>query len=188
MSQYYMGFAAKRSKRPPRAKKAGKLNAAQRTMKYLRDRGWTAEVVEKFIHRAEGAGQKSRFAGGYRKDLFGFADVLAFRPDPVSIDGKAVHFLAIQTTSRQQIAQHLRDYRDVENYIGRGSAEQQAKRRKEHGELLSRIMRWLGTPCAVFLMHGWEPLLVPKKSGGEKVQWTLTERVVVESDLEQERF
>lgn len=38
-------------------------------LKYYRDRGWEVEVVEKWIKTP---------TGGFRKDLFGFADLLAF--------------------------------------------------------------------------------------------------------------
>ena len=46
----------------------------QRTLQYLRSRGWSAWVVEKWIERTK-----------QRIDLFGFGDVLAFRGSVVLI-------------------------------------------------------------------------------------------------------
>lgn len=170
----------KRTRRPPKAKGAGKLNAAQRTMKFLRDRGWTAEVTEKYIHRVEGKGQQMKFSGGYRKDLFGFCDVLAYRQEPTKLevvdphDYRNVHvcILAIQTTSRAQMTAHLRQYRDGED-----------------NELRDRLRAWMAMPGAAFLIHGWEPLEVPNKStSGTHVEWTLTERLVTPADLTEEPF
>ena len=170
--------------RPPRAENAGPLNAGQRSLKWLRDRGWFAEVAEKYIARVEGESQSHRFRGGYRKDLFGFMDILAFRAVPVEIGEKAVNVLAVQTTSRQQMAGHLRSYRDVEAFVARGSAEQAERKRIEFASLQLRLTEWIGTPCCAFMLHGWEPVSVPKKQGGgHKVVWTLSERIVSAADL-----
>lgn len=173
-----------RQRRPKKAKAAGKLKAGQRSLKYLRDQGWIAEVVEKYIARVEGTGQRRAFAGGYRRDLFGFADVLAFRTDAIAINGKPVTVLAIQTTSRQQIASHLRTYRNVEAFVGRGTAEQAAKKRQEHAALVRRLLAWIAAPGCAAVIHGWEAVCVPKKSGdGDKVVWQLTEKVLTDDDL-----
>lgn len=51
-----------------------KTNATQRTLKALRDNGWSAHVVEKWITIPNIPG------GGKRIDAFGFGDILAMRP------------------------------------------------------------------------------------------------------------
>lgn len=45
------------------------MTPTQAALKFYRDKGWVVEVVEKFV-RSKG--------GGFRKDLFGFADLLAY--------------------------------------------------------------------------------------------------------------
>lgn len=59
-----------------------------RTLKSLRDDGWTADVVEKWIPQQR-----------VRKDLYGFGDVLAFR-------GKET--LIVQATSRNNMSSRVR--------------------------------------------------------------------------------
>lgn len=44
------------------------MTPTARTLKWLRDDGWTAAVVEHWNHHAK-----------IRQDLFGFADIIAFR-------------------------------------------------------------------------------------------------------------
>lgn len=46
------------------------MTPTQRSLKLLRDEGWTAEVVERWNPHAR-----------IRQDLFGFADVVAIKPD-----------------------------------------------------------------------------------------------------------
>lgn len=48
------------------------MTPTQRTLKHLRDNGWTAGVVEKWNHHVR-----------IRQDLWGFADLVAFRGDEV---------------------------------------------------------------------------------------------------------
>jgi hypothetical protein len=176
-----------RKRRPPRVKGL-KTNATQRTLKWLRDRGWTADVTEKYVSTVAGEGQKKRFGGGYRKDLFGFCDVLAYRVEAPVCGGPTM--IAIQCTSRQQITPHLRAYRDVEAYVKRYTGEKaKAKARVEHTALVERILNWLASPYRAFVVHGWEPVSVPKKNGdGMKVQWELTTHVVTAEDFVDEKF
>jgi hypothetical protein len=46
-----------------------------RTLEYLRNDGYICDVVEKWIRNPKHP------AGGFRRDLFGFADILAFKPE-----------------------------------------------------------------------------------------------------------
>lgn len=70
----------------------------QRSLKYLRDRGYFADQVNRRIAQP--------FAGApsFTKDAFGFIDVLAFSEDDPG-------FLAVQVTSVKQVSKHIRDYR-----------------------------------------------------------------------------
>lgn len=98
--------------------------------------------------------------GGYRKDLFGFIDILAFRGDET---------LAVQTTSRQQMAAHLLKFR-------RDDTTRQI------------ILDWLADDHRTFVIHGWQCVELPTKKGGVKAAWQVTERVVEAADLTIEEF
>jgi hypothetical protein len=65
------------------------MTPTARTLKYLREKGYTADVVERWI----GGGQMR-----IRKDLFGLGDVLAF----------AYNTLLIQCTSGSNITSRMR--------------------------------------------------------------------------------
>lgn len=188
MNQLAMPFSG-RTRRPPRIKGL-KTNATQRSLKWLRDRDWTADVTEKFISTVEGEGQKRRFGGGYRKDLFGFCDILAYGREPMRIEGQDVLALAIQATSRMQIAPHLRAYRDIEVYVNRYTGDKaRAKARAEHPELVRRILDWINSDYRALLIFGWEAVAVPKKNGGgDKAVWQLTTHIVTPADFQEERF
>jgi hypothetical protein len=144
-----------RTRRPPRVKGA-KLKAGQRSLAWLRKRGYTAEVCEQFKARVEGRGQAARFMGGFRKDLHGFMDILAF---------DQFETLAVQTTSRLQLSAHLRAYR-------------------RDPDLVAKISAWLVPSGRRFVLHGWECVEVPCKSkSGTKAEWQLTEREVSPADF-----
>ena len=51
------------------------MKPTERTLKYLRDDGYICDMVERWIRNPKHP------AGGFRRDLFGFADILAFKPD-----------------------------------------------------------------------------------------------------------
>ena len=137
---------------------AGKLNAAERSLKYLRKLGYTAEVCEQYKAIVAGRGQQAKFKGGYRKDLFGFADIIAY-------DARAT--VAVQTTSRKQMSAHLRKYRG-------------------DTDVAARIYGWLAKAGRMFVIHGWEPLEVANKTkAGTHIRWHLTVRVVTFADLEE---
>jgi hypothetical protein len=63
------------------------MSPTQRSLKKLRDAGWTVAVVERWNPYAR-----------VRQDLFGFADLLAFKGDVT---------LAVQTTSGANCAKRL---------------------------------------------------------------------------------
>lgn len=65
-----------------------KMTPTARSLKYLRDDGWHAQVVERRIPH-----------GNTTLDLFGFIDILAIRNGEV---------LAVQTTSRPNVASRVR--------------------------------------------------------------------------------
>ncbi|NQT13159.1 MAG: hypothetical protein HQ582_10450 [Planctomycetes bacterium] len=149
-----------RKKRPPQIK-GRKLKAGERSLRFLRGQGYDAEVCEQFKARVEGRGQQAIFKGGFRKDLFGFMDILAYR---------ALSTVAVQTTSRQQITAHLRKYR-------------------RDAKIKARILRWIACPNRGFIVHGWICVEVPCKSkAGTKAEWQVTERWVTAEDLEEPAF
>jgi hypothetical protein len=148
------------TKRPPKAT-GKKLNAAQRSLKLLRDQGFTAEVCEKYVSRPFG-NAVGGFSGGFRKDLFNFMDILAFSNDEV---------IAVQTTSRQQMTAHLRKFR-------------------RDAETADAIRKWLFGLRRRMFVHGWEPVMVPTKKGakcGTRVKWTVDIREVTPADLDDPR-
>jgi hypothetical protein len=67
-----------------------------RSLRYLRDNGWTAEKVERWNSHA-----------GVYNDLFGFIDILA-----INDDGDV---LAVQATSRTNVASRIRKIADHPN-------------------------------------------------------------------------
>ncbi len=187
--------------------KGRKLNAGQRSLKWLDKHGYVAGVVERWLtyvgpqeaYIAELVEQRKQilaylrdllqnechhsatvnFLGrlntpmppsglpGNRVDLFGLFDLLAFPEVPQPwLDGHAV--LGVQTTSRRQIAGHLRKYR------------RDPKKAK-------RIRDWLSHPAREFVIHGWECVEVPCTSKGTKSptkpEWHLTERWVTPEDV-----
>ncbi len=81
------------------------------SMKRLKARGHRGvAVVEKYVSFCDAdedkprTGQRARFRGGYRKDLWGFADIICFR-----LTGPGI--IAVQCTSKQQESAHLRKFR-----------------------------------------------------------------------------
>lgn len=67
----------------------------QRSLKLLRDEGYTVAIVEHFNHFAR-----------IRQDLFGFIDLLALRGDET---------LAVQTTSYSNVSARVNKIADHEN-------------------------------------------------------------------------
>ena len=55
------------------------MKPTERTLKYLRDDGWTADMIERWIPNPKHP------AGGFRKDYLGFGDILAFKGPDVLI-------------------------------------------------------------------------------------------------------
>lgn len=127
-----------------------------RTLQHLHKAGWYAESSEKYITRPQGKGQKAEYAGGYRKDLFGFLDVIAF--------GLAPGVTGVQVTSHGQISAHLRKYR----------------RDRVVAEKIITFIR-AGNR---FVIHGWKKVQEPCKTRpGTRPRWRLTVRGVEEDDL-----
>ena len=67
----------------------------QRSLKYLRDEGYTAEVVEHWNPHAR-----------IRQDLFGIIDIVAVKPGET---------LAVQTTSSAHVAERVRKIAESPN-------------------------------------------------------------------------
>ena len=72
------------------------MTPTQRTLKLMRERGWIAEVTERWIPGAN-----------IRKDLWTFCDVLCIHPESGEI-------LAVQTTSASNMAARVKKISDCE--------------------------------------------------------------------------
>lgn len=77
----------------------------QHTLKYLRDSGWIADVTERWVSFGKpkpGAKPKAGKPGmsGVRKDLFGFGDIAAYRPDVSGV-------LIVQATSTPNMSARI---------------------------------------------------------------------------------
>ena len=69
------------------------MKPTERTLKYLRDRSYHADMVERWIRNPKHP------AGGFRRDYFGFGDILAF---------DEVETLLVQSCG-QAFSQHRKD-------------------------------------------------------------------------------
>jgi hypothetical protein len=152
----------------PQKPKRPKLKATERTLKALRARGYHAEVCERFVAFAGGE-QAKKFAGGFRKDLFGYMDIVAYwdtsRRDVVMPDAATVGSWAIQSTSKASMSNHLKDYR-------------------RNPAVAQKIRDWLARGNR-FSLVGWDYVMVPKvKGNGFKGVWKIHEEPVDASMLE----
>lgn len=68
------------------------ISNTSRTLKYIREKGWVADMVERWMH------MPTHPAGGFRKDMFGFGDIVAMGEGSI---------IAIQSCG-QAFAQHDR--------------------------------------------------------------------------------
>lgn len=143
---------------PPPKTKRPKLKATQRTLKALRDRGYTADVCEKRVYIKPGNVTHGGFDRGFTRDLFEFADVLVYKPDVSGV-------WAIQSTSRQAMSEHLKKYR-------------------RNPQVTQKIRDWLACGNR-FAIIGWDYVMVPKvKGSGLKGVWKLCEKAVKAEMLE----
>ncbi len=84
----------------PTQRRRKRKSPTQRTLQVLRADGWTADVAEKFIRLPDHP------AGGFRRDLFGLADIVAVK------EGERVLF--VQTTDATSVSKHLDKIRELE--------------------------------------------------------------------------
>jgi len=87
----------------PSKKRARPQNYTQKTLKALRDLGYTAEVVEKWIPfypKDPVTGKSVRGEGGIRRDLFEFIDIVAMKP--------GIGIVGVQSTGPHGHSQHKR--------------------------------------------------------------------------------
>lgn len=82
------------------------VSPTARTLKWLRDHGFVADVVEKWQTFPGAGGQNIRI----RRDLFGFADILALQVEPESLGD----VLLIQATSGNTGGEHSKRRRKIE--------------------------------------------------------------------------
>ena len=72
-----------------------KLSPTQRTLKEMRERGYTCFIVEYWHHWSK-----------QRRDLFGFVDILCLKEDEV---------LGVQATSMSHVSERVKKIADHEN-------------------------------------------------------------------------
>lgn len=158
-------FAFRRAKRRIVRAKGKSADSVPRSLAYLEAEGWRAARAEQYkphLERDEKTGLLVS-KGGHTVDLFGFMDILAFRPDDPRV-------LAVQTTSYGMLGVHLTAYRS-------------------DPELSKLIREWLAAPHRALDLHGWQAVLVPNRSrAGSHVRWMLTIRHVEAKDLIEEPF
>ena len=100
------------------------MSPTQRSLKYLRDQGWTATIVEKWNPHAK-----------VRQDLFGFIDVLAIR------EGET---LAVQTTSGSNVSERVKKIADHQHTAAVRDAgwaiHVHGWRKNSHGQWVLRVV------------------------------------------------
>lgn len=137
--------------------KGKNTDSMRRSLESLRKDGYRAEKCEQYkpwVRKTEDG--KPQITGGHKSDLFGFADILAFN---------GVEVIAVQTTSVSKVSAHLRAYR-------------------KNQETANAIRDWIASDSRRFVIHGWEPLVMKTKAGGEKVRWSLIVRELTMDDLQ----
>jgi len=135
---------------------ANKTKATVRSLKYLRDSGWTACVVERWIP------PRGAMKFGVRIDAFGFGDLLACRQGKRYADTRTPHALTIF---------------EEDNQIALVQCFPLA-RWKDH-LLLRNLKEMLAWKAAggIVLFHGWA--LKPKDGvRGAKKTWQLREEQI----------
>ena len=148
-------FDKKPRRLPARGAKA--TAGVQRSLKLLRERGYHADVCERWVANPVGKAQASKFTGGYRRDLFGVADIVAFHPSLPEV-------LLVQVTTRDQIGPHVRAYRTDR-------------------AIAALLNDWLRQSNRQFVIHGWYAVERATKSGGKVVRWRCEEQEIIAGDL-----
>jgi hypothetical protein len=158
--------------------KMAKTNATQRSLKYLRERGWQCAIVEKWLPA------RGTMKFGVRQDVWGFGDILACRPKVYGeicsrCKGTGAEFLEVRN---QTISCNV--------CFGKGQLLVSEKtialiqtfpmaRWKDHAEKLAAIpelQKWKSSG-GIVIIHGWA--LKPKDGiRGAKKVWTLREELV----------
>lgn len=57
------------------------MTPTMRTLKHLRDQGIPCDIAERWIQFGPKDPRRGKFGNGFRKDLFGFIDIVAIFPD-----------------------------------------------------------------------------------------------------------
>lgn len=120
--------------------------------------GIARRLAEQYPPPKPATGQRAEYAGGYRKDLWGFADIICFRCHAPGI-------IVVQCTSATQVTAHVRKYR-------------------RDPDVRANILACLAAGNRV-VIHGWEKTTVQNKSGdGSHTRWVLTEKKIAAKDME----
>jgi hypothetical protein len=140
-----------------------KTLATQRSLKYLRDRGWQCAIVEKWLPA------RGTMKFGIRQDVWGFGDILACRPN--TYGGTCPHCtggICNYCFGRRQLLVSEKTVALIQTFP--------MARWKDHAEKLAAIpelQNWKESG-GIVLMHGWA--FKPKDGvRGAKKVWTLRE-------------
>lgn len=135
-------------------KRKAKTKAKQRSLKHLRDLGWTCADVEKWLP------PRGKMKFGVRVDAYGIADILACRPAYWFRSQQTLEW-TISTEAPPMIAL-VQCFSDTGKLVGFES-------HREKILALPEAMAWIKSGGHIFL-HGWK-----KRKAG----WILTEEEVV---------
>jgi hypothetical protein len=120
----------------------------QRSLKYLRDNGWTVCIVEKWVP------PRGSMKFGVRIDAYGFGDLLACRPgDPNQLPAPTGDIALVQTTDHTSFSKHKVKILAIPEF----------QKWKEAG--------------GIVLLHGWRKGPKDGVRGARKV-WLLREEVL----------
>lgn len=120
----------------------------QRSLKWLRDRGYRADTVERVIRQVDAKGKPITYPGTNvqvvtRKDAHGIADVSAFT---------RIKTLWVQSTTASNVAAHCNSV-------------------IEDPELSETVADWIADPNRHYYVHGWRRKPITFKNGKPGIRW-----------------
>ena len=184
--------------------KGRKLKAGERSLRYLRKQGYTAEVTERFVtyggtqakdeYIRELLGQRLQLLAKLRRAWVGKPErlsVLEEELEPLTLpeEPKGLHGVRKDLYGFVDILAYKHD---GETIAVQTTSRQQitAHLRKYRGDEDTRqkILDWLAQPGRAFVIHGWICEELPTKAGGTKARWRCEERKVTSADLTEAKF
>lgn len=137
----------------------------QRSLKHLKDNGWTVAVVEKWIP------PRGTMKFGVRRDVFGFGDILACRPANYVQEDKTCETCGYphsRQTNGQEIA--------LVQTTGATSSGGWFAAHRAKILAIPEFQKWKAAG-GIVLLHGWKKRPKDGVRGAKKV-WTLKEEIL----------